>query len=57
MHKAILGLIEDENKIVKMGRDGRQRAEILFDKEVTNQRIYRIFQEVTGWRIQKRVLL
>ena len=46
--KAILDLIEDENKIAKMRRNGRQRAEILFDKEVTNQKIYKIFQEVTG---------
>ena len=45
---AILNLLNDENAIARMGRAGRQRAIALFDKELTNQKIYRIFQEVTS---------
>lgn len=37
--EAILNLVDDDDKIIKMGRAGRKRAEILFDKEVTNQKI------------------
>jgi len=46
LSRAILNLIDDEDTIIRMGKAGRKRAEALFDKDITNQKICKIFQEV-----------
>jgi len=42
----ILKLINDKDAILKMGESGRKRAESLFDKDISNQKIYKIFQDI-----------
>lgn len=42
--KAILELVEDPQKIARMGQAAKERAKSLFDKEMTNQKMYAIFE-------------
>ncbi|GAB4428676.1 MAG: hypothetical protein OHK0015_11830 [Chloroflexi bacterium OHK40] len=44
--RAILELVDDQERCRHMGQASRERAITLFDKEVTNQRMERIFEEV-----------
>lgn len=46
--EAILGLLDDKEVMARMGRCGRERAENLFDKDKTNQRLEKIFREIGG---------
>ncbi|MCG8436298.1 MAG: glycosyltransferase family 4 protein, partial [Gammaproteobacteria bacterium] len=43
--KAILQLIDDTTALDQMGKHGRERVELLFDKEQTNRRMEQIFIE------------
>lgn len=45
---AILNLIDNEQSIRQMGLDSRERAETLFDKDKTNQKMEHIFGETAG---------
>jgi len=45
---AILNLLGNEQLIKKMGIQGRERVESMFDKNMANQRIERIFSDVVG---------
>lgn len=46
--EGLLELFSDKNRMERMGRAGRARAERLFDKNLTNRRMEEIFTRIAG---------